>query len=441
MAIKAFLEQRQGHIVQSGIPQCSRPTIPGVMSQRACTYYGARWVLAPIKNSIHIVHAPSDCAYYGQNVRKKNYLILSTDMNEKDVVFGAEEKLEKCIEQAAEVFAQSSLIFVYSTCTSSQIGEDIKLVAQRVKNKVQQPVIPVEVPGFGGYSQSTGHHVAQKAIISYLLEYSRKETTHPFSVNIIGEYNVSGESRVIKKLLERIGVEVICIYTGDCDAELMKKSTGAALNLLVCKSSGLLLAQFMREKYSIPFIDVSFYGLKNTINSLKKVAEFFGIENKVASVVFEESKKIKDRVEEYRRKIFGKKAIVLLGGSRIGFMMSAFKEAGLEVCVCGSQFGCATDYEAARLELSTALFIDDFNCAEIEEILLRVKPDVFIGGTREWYLAHKFGVPFFVLPQETKPYACFEGFVNMCEDLCKEIYAPVWRLIKNGKQIAGSSVF
>ena len=429
MAIKAFLEQRQGHIVQSGIPQCSRPTIPGVMSQRACTYYGARWVLAPVRNSTHIVHAPADCAYYGQNVRKKNYLILSTDMNEKDVIFGAHEKLERCIEEAAKIFPEHSMIFVYSTCTSSQIGEEIKWVVEKVKEKVQKPIIPVEVPGFGGFSQSDGHHIAQKAIISYLSEYCKKESTQPFSVNIIGEYNVAGETRVIKKLLEKIGIEVICSYTGDCDADLMQKSTSAALNLLVCKSSGLLLAQFMRERYSIPFVDVSFYGLSNTVNSLKKISKFFGIEHKVEMVISEEYEKIRDKLEKYKKKIFGKKAIILLGGSRIGFMAGAFKEAGLEICVCGSQFGCNIDYEAARFELPSALFIDDFNCAEMEEILLRIKPDVFIGGTREWYLAHKFGVPFLVLPQETKPYACFEGFLNMCEDLFKEIHAPVWRLI------------
>lgn len=30
-----------------------------------------------------------------------------------------------------------------------------------------------------------------------------------------------GEMRVIKKLLEKIGIEVICSYIGDCDVDFM----------------------------------------------------------------------------------------------------------------------------------------------------------------------------------------------------------------------------
>ncbi|WAM34251.1 nitrogenase component 1 [Caldicellulosiruptor morganii] len=429
MNVQNLLQQRAQHITKDGIPECQRPTIPGIMSQRACTYYGARWVLAPIKNSLHLVHAPADCAFYGQNVRRKNYMILSTDLIEKDIIFGASRKLEESIVEADKIFDSYDLIFVYATCTASQIGEDIEWSIKRVKDRVNKILIPVVVPGFSGYSQADGHHIAQRSIANYILKNFKKTGEIENSVNIIGEYNVAGESQVIKRLLEKMGINVICTYTGDCSLSLMEKSVNAKLNLLLCKSSGLLLAQFMKERFSIPYMEVSFYGIENTIASIKKIAKFFGKEKATEIIAEEEFSKIKHKIQFFKSKLQSKKALVLLGGSRIGFMTNAFKEAGLSILVCGSQFGCSNDYQTARCVLPDSILVDDFNCAEVEEIILRFSPDLFIGGTREWYLSHKFGVPFLVLPQETKPYACFEGFLHLLVDIYKEVFAPVWRLI------------
>jgi len=199
MNAQNLLQQREKHITKHGIPECQRPTIPGIMSQRACTFNGARWVLAPIKNSLHLVHAPADCAFYGQNVRKKNYMILSTDLIEKDIVFGAARKLEESIVEADKIFDSYDLVFVYATCTAAQIGEDIEWSIKMVKDRVNKILIPVIVPGFSGYSQADGHYIAQRAIASYILKNFEKTEEIEDSVNIIGEYNVAGESQVIGK--------------------------------------------------------------------------------------------------------------------------------------------------------------------------------------------------------------------------------------------------
>lgn len=429
MLLEKIALDRQEHISQDGIPACQRPTIPGVISQRACSYYGARWVLAPIKNTLHIVHAPADCAFYGQNVRKKNYQILSTDLNQFDVIFGAEGKLERCIKEAAELFKEKDAIFVYSTCTAEQIGENIEKVAKRVQPYIDKPIVPVIAPGFGGYSQADGHHIAQKAIAKHILNNLEKEGCIENGVNLIGEYDVMGENKIIEDMLKKLGVRVICSYTGNCSIPKMKMSTNAELNILLCKSSGLFLAQWMKERFSIPFIEASFYGIENTIRSVERIASFFNREKEAKRFVWEEHSKIKDKIEFYQKRLKSKKAIVFLGGSRIGAMSKAFKELGLEIIVCGSQFGCDHDYEKARNDLPRAILIDDANHSEIEEMIFKLKPDIFIGGTKERFLSHKFGVPFLLFPQETDPYAGFEGFVNLARDLYKCIFAPVWRLI------------
>lgn len=117
----------------------------------------------------------------------------------------------------------------------------------------------------------------------------------------------------------------------------------------------------------------------------------------------------------------------------MGSMARAFKELGLEVVLCGSQFGCQQDYAESRRCLGPGTpMIDDAHQRELEEFLYRSRPDLLVGGTREKYMAHKLGIPFLVFPQETNPYTGFKGFVNLAKEVAALIRAPVWRLSNLG---------
>ena len=39
---------------KDGIPKFDKRSSPGIITQRSCPYYGARWILAPIKNTRHM---------------------------------------------------------------------------------------------------------------------------------------------------------------------------------------------------------------------------------------------------------------------------------------------------------------------------------------------------------------------------------------------------
>ena len=130
--IKTF-EGREGHISQkTGYDpvslSCSNESLAGAVSQRACVYSGARVVLNPLTDALHLVHGPIGCASYTWDIRGSSTSgpdlyknSFSTDMSELDVVYGGEKKLARAIRDLAERFHPPA-IFVYSTCIVGIIG-------------------------------------------------------------------------------------------------------------------------------------------------------------------------------------------------------------------------------------------------------------------------------------------------------------------------------
>ncbi|WP_423793121.1 nitrogenase component 1 [Methanocaldococcus indicus] len=418
-----------------GLPTTNKKSSPGSITQRSCPYYGVRWILAPIKNTIHIIHSPIGCAFYGQNVRKKSYNIVSTDMETIDVIYGCEKKLYDTIIEAYNEL-KGDTIFVYATCVSSLIGDNIKKICEDAEKSLNIPVIPIFCPGFCGYHQSKGHEIAIISIFKLIDKGEFKdEFRDKLTVNIIGEYNISNETRVIKDILNKMGIEVIATFTGDCSVEDIKNAKNAKLNLVHCKRTGKYIAEYMERKYGIPKLNVSFIGLSNTIDSIMKIAKFFKIKEVGKEIIDNETKKIKDKLDFYIEKLNGKKVGIFMGASKIGMLSSAFKDLGMEVISIGSQFGDLEDYiEAYRNVEDNTLFVDDASKIDLELIFKHKKPDIFIGGTKEKYMAVKYGIPFLSFPQDFYPFTGFEGFLNFAREIYKCIYHPIWTILNDGER-------
>ena len=64
------LEERQPYITRKQekgqtIPlACDNNSLAGAISQRACVYSGARVVLNPVTDAVHLIHGPIGCAGY-----------------------------------------------------------------------------------------------------------------------------------------------------------------------------------------------------------------------------------------------------------------------------------------------------------------------------------------------------------------------------------------
>src|SRR5271165_940118 len=117
---------------------CGKHSAAGSVSQRACVFCGSRVVLYPISDALHVVHGPIGCAAYTWDIRgalssgpQLHRLSFSTDLQELDVIFGGEKKLERALRELIATY-QPKAAFIYSTCIVGLIGDDVAAVCRRV---------------------------------------------------------------------------------------------------------------------------------------------------------------------------------------------------------------------------------------------------------------------------------------------------------------------
>ena len=422
----------------SGI-KCDSDSLSGAVSQRACVYCGARVVLNPITDAFHIVHGPIGCASYTWDIRgslssgSELYRnSFSTDLSEKDVVFGGEKKLTAAIDELAALH-HPKVIFVYATCIVGVIGDDVDAVCKAAEQKYGIRVIPVKSPGFSG-NKSYGYKMACDAIISLISPCAKERKKH--GVNILGDFNLAGEMWIIKNYLAEIGIDVISTITGDASYDSITKAPSAELNIVQCAGSMTYLANRMEEEMGIPYIKVSFFGVEDTGSALVRIAEAVGTSDNIArakAFTQKESARLKSALSKYDHCLKGKKAAIYVGG---GFkaisLIRQFAAMGMKTVVVGTQTGKPEDYEVInQLVDKDTIILDDANPAELEQFMKQMGADILVGGVKERPLAYKLGIAFCDHNHERKhALAGYDGVINFTEEVNRSINSPVWQYLK-----------
>ena len=124
------------------------------------------------------------------------------------------------------------------------------------------PVLPVQSEGFKG-TKKDGYRAACHALFK-LVGTGPTAGIAPASINILGDFNLAGETWMIRQDDERMGVEVVATITGDGRVADIRRCHGAALNVVQCSGSMVHLAKMMKERYGTPFCHVSYFGIEDT---------------------------------------------------------------------------------------------------------------------------------------------------------------------------------
>lgn len=445
----AIFEERKDQIQRIGDGDfsmaCNRDSLAGAVSQRACVFCGSRVVLYPIADALHLVHGPIGCAAYTWDIRgslssgpELHRLSFSTDLQELDVVFGGEKKLAKALD---ELIARHNpkAAFVYSTCIVGLIGDDLGAVCKAAAARHGIPVIPVQSEGFKG-NKREGYLAACKAM-RQLVGTGDITGVSPLSVNIMGDFNLAGETWIIKSYLKRMGIQVVAGITGDGRVDDIRRAHGAGLNLVQCSGSTQDLAKMMRDDFGIPFIRVSWIGIEDVAESLYAIAEHFelkhpelaaGLMERTAGLVRDELSTLMPRLAAYKRDLTGKRAAVYVGGSFKAFsLVKAFRHLGMEVVIVGSQTGTEEDYkELAAICAPGTIVVDDANPLELSAFIKEKDVDVFVGGVKERPIAFKLGVGFCDHNHERKiALEGFEGMLNFAKEIHASVMSPIWRFV------------
>ncbi|MGA7874959.1 MAG: nitrogenase molybdenum-iron protein alpha chain [Desulfoferrobacter sp.] len=356
-------------------------TIPGIITQRGCTYAGCKGVvLGPTRDIVTLTHGPIGCGFYSWLTRRNqtkpsgpedhNFMTycFSTDMQDEEIIFGGEKKLKQAIQEAYDIFKPKA-ISIFSTCPVGLIGDDVHQVAREMKEKLGINVFAFSCEGYKGVSQSAGHHIANNGIFTHVVGLDDSEREGKLKINLLGEYNIGGDAFEIERIFEECGVTLISTFSGNSTIDKFANSHTADLNLIMCHRSINYVAEMMETKYGIPWMKVNFIGAQATAKSLRKIAKYFedqGLIDKVEEVIAREMPEVEEVREEVKSRCEGKLAMLFVGGSRAHHYQELFREIGMETISAGYEFAHRDDYEGRKVLPNIKVDADSRNIEELE---------------------------------------------------------------------------
>jgi len=402
----------------------------------SCAFDGAMIVLQPVADAAHLVHGPISCcgnSWEGRGTLSEQGALhrrgFTTDMNEMDIVYGCEEKLLDSIRNTHEK-VHPKAIFVHATCVSGLIGEDINAVCRKAETELGIRVIPVHAPGFVG-PKNLGNRIAGEVLLEHVIGTGEPPYITDTDINLIGEYNISGDLWLVEPVLKAAGLRVLSHMTGDASFEEITWAHRAKLNVVVCSRALINVAKEMEARYGIPFVEVSFFGKTEMAKALRaisgtlrktKAADGANLIQRTETVIADEERRLMERLEPYAH-LRGKKAVLYTGGVKSWSFISALMDLGIEIAAVGTKKSTHEDEEKMRAILGAdAMLVEDVAPKNLLNLLRAHKADMLVAGGRNKYLAVKEGYPFIDVNQERHAaYAGYAGLVNIAADLSNSV--------------------
>jgi nitrogenase molybdenum-cofactor synthesis protein NifE len=429
---------------------CKQQAQPGA-AQGGCAFDGASIALVPITDAAHLVHGPIACAGNSWGSRGSlssgamTYKMgFTTDISENDIIFGGEKKLYKAIAQVIKRYNPPA-VFVYSTCVTALIGDDLDAVCEAATNKFETPIIPVNSPGFVG-SKNLGNRLAGESLLDYVVGTAEPEYTTPYDINLIGEYNIAGELWGVLPLFEKVGIRVLSKITGDATFEEIRYAHRAKLNVMICSKALINMGRKMEERYGIPYIEESFYGIADMNRCLRNIAEKIGddaLKQRVEDVIAEETAKLDIALAPYRARLKDKRMVLYTGGVKSWSVVSAAQDLGMHVAATSTKKSTEEDKAKIRQLLGKdGIELAKGNAKELLQVIKKTKADMLVAGGRNQYTALKARIPFLDINQERhNPYAGYVGLIEMAKEFDRALHSPIWQQLRQPapwEQVASS---
>ena len=399
-----------------------------------CYFFGAYCAAYGIKDSIIVLHTPSGCQrrilyLWSMHDNSNNFkATLSTNLIDKDVVFGTENKLVAFVEDTCTRY-DGKVVFILTSCAPEIVGIDYNLVVPQVKNSSKK-IIPINSPGFRGDFY--------EGFIDAILETVKSLPIHKEKysdrVNIVGymfsryEEDENGNIEELKKILDKLDLKVNAVFfSGDTYRDLEKFSQ-AKYNIIFPygeKCSKYLQHEVGQENI---FCDLPI-GLEKTIDFINCIASATQRKETAKIFIKRELSRVIPKVQNTIHKMTGKKVAVVSDWQSIKSLLPMILEFGMEPVLIGIYNSNLNKSKEKILDLiaknSTLQYepivIEACTRGQIKETLKGNYVDFCIGSSIESRDLDELGIPTleYSLPLFEKHYNFnsptlgFDGVLNM----------------------------
>ncbi len=305
--------------------------------QTMCAHGIVACQIGNITDCILIEHSPIGCSashprfnlgYKMGLIRRgkplENIRMFSTNLLEKDMVFGASDKLRQTIQDAYDRYHPKA-IFISMSCSTAIIGEDIDSVADEKEAELGIPIVPLHCEGFRSKHWSTGFDISQHGVVRQIVNRNPKKQKD--LINIVALWGTDYFTEMLKPLGLRVNY-MIDMASYD---ELAQASEAVA-TATFCHTLGSYMATALEEHFGVPQIDAPQpYGISATDEWFRAIAKIVGKEEEIEQYIQSEHERIRPRLEQLREQLKGLNGFVMTGSSYAHGLISVLRELGIGV--------------------------------------------------------------------------------------------------------------
>ena len=271
-----------------------------------CVLAGINSVLAAINHVCPILHSGPGCcmqttaAEQGNSGHKHACFVSgvslpSSNMLEKEVVFGGVNKLRTTIQGAIEVI-DADAYFVLTGCTAGIIGDDIQSVTDEFTEKGHK-VYAIETPGFAGDSL-LGYETVWNTFLDKVIQPPREDVKAKRARPLVNIFGIvpyhdpywSGTLEEIDRILSKLEIEVNTFFTKHQGIDVVEHCSEADLNIIINPWLFNGPAKKFEKKFGVPSLRFPFVpvGATDTSRFVREVAAALKLDTTLVDKVIAE---------------------------------------------------------------------------------------------------------------------------------------------------------
>ena len=386
-----------GELTENFQKRCMKNADRTFAQATQCQQINSIQAFISMEDAVFIIHSPAGCSgcvsfmndlfKVGQHhrgigkVRSARYMI--TNLDETDIIQGGEKKLRETV-LAAETRYHPNLIFIFTSCASAIIGDDIDSVADDLQRQVDAIIVPIHCEGFKSKVPATGFDTAFNSLVKYVFK-DEKPVKEKGLINVFAPMAIGWkDQQEIEKMLAVLGLRVnyIPFYA---NLEKVRKIAAADYSTSICQVFADEFMELLNQEYGIPYSKTGMpLGIRNTDAWLLGVARLVGQENAALEYIASEHRRVLPQLAKIKERIQGQRVFICAGTARSFAAATLIEDFGLKLV--GMQ---TPTYEEALIDDMDTLIdihgqdfiVDIANMQPYEQANLvhKLKPDLFIG--------------------------------------------------------------
>ncbi len=387
------------------------------------------------------MHAPLGDDYF--NVmrsmleRERDFTPVTASVVDRHVLArGSQEKVVENINRKDQQ-EKPDLIILTPTCTSSILQEDLQNFVNRASLNTKSDILLADVNHYRVNELQAADRTLHQIVRFYLKKEKQKVTrTEKPSVNILGVFTLGfhnqHDCRELKRLLNDLGIQVNLILPEGASVQTLKNIPKAWLNIVPYREIGLMLAQYLKNEYQMPYISTSPIGLIDTASFIRQLDQKLGahLDIDVEKYIQYQTRFLSQAAWFSRsidcQNLTGKKAIVFGDTTHsVALTRILTREMGIRVICAGTYCIHDADWFREQVEGFCDQILITEDHTQVGNMIARLEPSAIFGTQMERHVGKRLDIPCGVIsapihiqnfPLGYRPFFGYEG-ANQIADL------------------------